>query len=104
MSQRPADHETLRLSDVSPATAYRVLRWIYDGNSDDAMGDDGDSALETLVVAQRLMLTDLVDSIEEVMCESADADNAAFLCELAELHGFRRLEHVCRFLMTKSEG
>lgn len=87
---------SLSLPEVSQEAVRRVVRWIYDGDSDAAIGDSGDTALETLVVAKQLMLARLCDDVEEAVVEAVDDENAAFLLELAEMHGFHRLEKACK--------
>ena len=84
------------LHGMSTEVATRVLRWIYDGDTDAAMGDTGESALETMIVARQLMLGPLCESVEETVVEAIDEDNREYLGEVAEMYGLQRLMQACR--------
>jgi hypothetical protein len=69
-----------------------VLRWMYCGD----MVCEPEACLSLLIAASRFMMSDLVSAAEARILAFVDCTNAKECMEFAAVHGFSRLEQMCR--------
>ena len=80
------------LEDAEPAVFARLLEALYSGDLAQCM--QSDSLLGTLALASRLCMTDVVQRLQDAVCDAAQPADAAVLADFAEVHSLPQLTRM----------
>ena len=87
--------------DADPNIARLVLLYLYTGTPDYS-NIDADNIISLFILSQKLLVSDLSSSLEAMIVQSIDTDNAAYLAEVGEQYGAKELQEACKpFLIAK---